>query len=113
MPDMPMFKLSSAGFQISRRGATPVFLACNRSGCPVLNAVLIDLTRQNRGKLVRETLKPRLFLGDIALEFIVGDQGRDRREEPDRRREKRLRYARRDERKRSIVRRRDGAKRGH
>jgi hypothetical protein len=47
------------------------------------------------------------------LGLVIGGQSRDCREEPDRNREKRLRYARRDDRKRGIARCRDRAKYGH
>ena len=63
-----------------------------------MNGVLIDLTRQNRGKFVGKPFQPRLFLGNIALELVIGDKSRNCRKQPYRGREKRLRYARRDDR---------------
>ena len=75
--------------------------------------VAVDLPGQDRRELVGETLQPRLRLGDVALELVIGDQRRDRGEEADRRRQQRFRNAGRDDGERGVLRRGDRLKRVH
>src|SRR4051794_480672 len=74
---------------------------------------LVDLPRQDGRELVGEALEPRLLLRHLGVELVVGDDGRDRRDESHGGCEQRLRNAGRDRRERGVFRCGDRLEGGH